>query len=85
MKFMFVVDFFLSVERFFSFLFSSSQNLGQSAALKLGLGVSSCLLRLRVVMMGMWSIFSRCSSGIILHSKTCSCRELDANTLSGWV
>ena len=70
-----------------SFVDSSFRNVGQSVDLKLGLGVSSCLLGsiVRVMMMGMWSVHGGHSSGAVLHSKTSLLRELDVRTLSGWV
>src|SRR5882724_1291758 len=70
-----------------SFVDSSFRNVGQSVDLKLGLGVSSCLLGsvARVVMMGMWSVCGGHSSGVVLHSRTSSLRELDVRTLSGRV
>ena len=58
--------------------------LGQSVDLKFSLSTSSCLPGLisRVMMIGMWSILGGHSSGAVLHSRTCSQRELDASTLS---
>ena len=70
-----------------SFFVSSFWNLAQLVDLKLGLGASSCLPGLisRVVMIGMWSDCGGCSSGMVLHSRMCSLRELDASMLSGQV
>ena len=71
----------------FDFFCQLFQKLGQLLDLNLGLGASSCLPGsiLRVVMMGMWSVRGGHSSGMVLHSRTSSLRELDVSMLSGWV
>jgi len=40
---------------------------------------------MRVVMMGIWFVHGGHSSGVVLHSRTSSLRELDVRTLSGQV